>query len=76
MNLLSIIGKPGPPSSSPPKPNGSSSEGPNGQGNQGGCKTVLCNFISPIKNVLLAFTASTKKPNNNNGQRPGPQNGF
>jgi hypothetical protein len=64
MNLLSIVGKPKP--SSPSTPAGSSSQRPGGPGgpggpgnqNQGGCKTVVCNFLSSIKNVFSDFTAN------------------
>jgi len=42
-------GKPKPHPDSASTPAGSSSQRPGGQGNQGECKTVLCNFISSVK---------------------------
>ncbi|CAF1012023.1 unnamed protein product [Adineta steineri] len=46
-----------------PSQHGSSSQRPQGQGNkdQNGCKTVICNFVSSVKNVLSTFTANGNK---------------
>ncbi|CAF0913726.1 unnamed protein product [Adineta steineri] len=46
-----------------PQQHGSSSQRPQGQGNkdQNGCKTVICNFVSSVKNVLSTFTANGNK---------------
>jgi hypothetical protein len=68
INSWFIIGK--------PKPSASSTPAGPGNHNQGGCKTVVCKFVSSVKNILSTFTANTNRPNNNNDQRPKPTAAF